>query len=115
MKSIEEILKCKQLEITTKGFDGFMGFYFDPVTQKKYAFVFSWGGGWEHASISQATKTPDWDTMCRFKNIFWKDNEVCIQYHPRKEDYVNMHKHCLHIWRPIDVELPTPPKIFVGY
>ena len=48
------------------------------------------------------------------KEIFFKDDEVCFQLHPKKDDYVNMHEHCLHIWKPINVEIPTPPSVMVG-
>lgn len=107
-------MNSKQLQVTCEAEDGIMGFYFDPVNQKKYCFVFSWGGGWEHLSVSTPNKTPDWDTMCRVKNVFWDEEEACVEYHPKKSEYVNQHPHCLHIWRPLEVELPTPPKIYVG-
>jgi hypothetical protein len=45
--------------------------------------------------------------------MFFRDDEVVLQYHPRKEDYVNRLRNCLHLWRPQDVEMPTPPKIYV--
>ena len=53
------------------------------------------------------------DTM-KMKEIFWKDDEVCMQLHPKKEDYVDNMRFCLHIWRPINQEIPTPPSIMVG-
>jgi len=31
-----------------------------------------------------------------------------------KKDYVNNHNYCLHIWKPINQEIPTPPSIMVG-
>ena len=48
------------------------------------------------------------------KEIFWRDDEVCMQLHPKKEEYVNNHNYCLHIWRPIDKEIPMPPSVMVG-
>lgn len=115
MKKIEEIIKCPNLQIKDTGLDGFNGLYTDPVEKKYYFFVFSWGGGWEHLSVSQRNKTPSWDIMCRMKEIFWGDDEVCVEYHPKKEDYVNFHPHCLHIWKEVGKEFPTPPSIFVGF
>lgn len=70
--------------------------------------------GWEHLSVSTPTRCPTWDEMCKMKEIFWNDDEVCIQFHPKKEDYVNNHSFCLHIWKPIDKEIPTPPSVMVG-
>lgn len=115
MKNLEIIKQSNRLKIEEEAEDGIMGYYFDPVNQKKYFFIFSWSGGWEHLSISTPNKTPDWDTMCRVKELFWEDEEACVEYHPKKSEYVNQHPHCLHIWKPLNVELPTPPSIYVGY
>lgn len=70
---------------------------------------------WEHLSVSYQDETPSWDFMQEMKEMFWNDDEVCIQLHPKAEDYINNHEHCLHIWRPLDKEIPTPPSIFVGF
>jgi hypothetical protein len=72
------------------------------------------GAGWEHVSVSFENRTPTWEEMCQIKAIFWDSDDVVIQYHPRASDYVNMHRHCLHLWRPTDSEVPTPPPILVG-
>ena len=50
------------------------------------------------------SKTPSWDQMCKMKEIFFEDEEECIEYHPKKSEYITAHPHCLHIWRPqVDV------------
>ena len=113
MKEIKKIKDTMNLFVDQEGYDGFCGRWFNKDDNKMYTYVFSYGGGWEHLSVSLPRKTPSWDVMCRMKDIFWNEDEVCIEYHPRKTDYVNMHEHCLHIWRPIDKEIPTPPKNFV--
>lgn len=38
-----------------------------------------------------------------------------MQLHPKKEDYVNNMQYCLHIWKPIDAEIPTPPSVLLGF
>ena len=53
--------------------------------------------------------------MCKVKDIFWEDEECCIEYHPRKSQYVNNNEYCLHIWKPIGFELPEPPTILLGF
>ena len=113
MKDIKKIRETSNLFIDQEGYDGFMGRWYNKEDNKMYTFVFSYGGGWEHLSVSRPNKTPTWDVMCKMKDIFWNDDEVCIEYHPKKSDYVNNHKNCLHIWKPIDQEIPTPPRIFV--
>jgi len=72
------------------------------------------GIGWEHVSVSLLSRTPTWDEMCRIKDLFWNDDETVIQYHPAKKDYINQHPFCLHLWKPIGVEILTPPGILVG-
>lgn len=72
------------------------------------------GGGWEHVSASYSNRCPTWDEMCQIKRLFWDAEDVVIQYHPAESEYVNLHPFALHLWRPIGVELPTPPKFMVG-
>lgn len=72
------------------------------------------GEGWEHVSVSKKSKTPTWEEMCKVKALFWGPDDCVIQYHPRQKDYVNNHPHCLHMWRPTNVEIPTPDPILVG-
>lgn len=114
MKTIEEIKSTKNLKILEEGFDGLFGFYYDSLSGKELKFVFSWGRGWEHLSVSTRHKIPTWEQMCIMKDIFWNDEEVCVEYHPKKSEYVNNHPYCLHIWKPIDVELPTPEVELIG-
>jgi hypothetical protein len=52
--------------------------------------------------------------MAYVKDLCWDAEDVVMQLHPRKSEYVNNHPHVLHLWRPVDVEIPTPPSIFVG-
>lgn len=41
------------------------------------------------------------------------DDETVIEYHPSKENYVNIREHCLHLWKPQNTAIPVPPKLFV--
>ncbi len=52
--------------------------------------------------------------MCFIKDLFWDEDDVVVQYHPAKSDYVNNHQYTLHLWRPTEGEMPTPPSIMVG-
>lgn len=73
------------------------------------------GEGWEHVSVTIAgsRRTPSWNEMSYIKNLFWDKEDCVIQYHPPESEYVNNHPGCLHLWRPINVKIPNPPKIFV--
>lgn len=70
--------------------------------------------GWEHVSVSLPNRTPSWGLMCQIKDLFWPPEAWVMQYHPSRDNYVNFHKHCLHLWRPVGVEFPTPPSYMVG-
>ena len=102
MREIKKIKETMNLFIDQEGYDGFMGRWFNKNDNKMYTFIFSYGGGWEHLSVSLPRKTPSWEVMCRMKDIFWNDDETCVEYHPAKNQYVNNHPHCLHIWRPVN-------------
>ena len=72
------------------------------------------GAGWEHVSVSRNDRTPTWDEMCQVKALFWEPEDCVIQYHPPASEYVNNHPHCLHLWRPVEGNVPMPPALLVG-
>jgi hypothetical protein len=69
---------------------------------------------WEHVSVSLPNRCPNWEEMSYIKGLFWAENETVVQFHPRKDQYVNKHPHCLHLWRQPGVELTLPPMEYVG-
>jgi len=78
--------------------------------------LFSDGLGWEHVSVSTRGRPPNWEEMCAVKNLFWDPDDVVMQLHPARAEYVNLHPHCLHLWRPSSgVSIPTPPRELVGW
>ena len=118
MRELKEILDNKQFRLLRKleinDALRLEGYFFDPVNQKRYLVFFTVQCGWEHASCGTETKTPTWDVMCRIKDIFWRPDECCVEFHPKEEDYVNMHEHTLHIWKQVGKEFETPPVLMVG-
>jgi hypothetical protein len=68
--------------------------------------------GWEHVSVSKENGVPWWKEMCFVKDLFWDDDDLVVQFHPAKKDYVNIAKNCLHLWRYCG-EMPIPPKKMV--
>lgn len=126
MRNIEEIKNTTGMQIKMEGQDGFGGTVhkiiyksgkpkFSNKLEDNLNFIFSWGCGFEHLSVSTPVRTPTWEQMCLMKDIFWNDDEVCMQLHPKKENYVDNMQFCLHIWKPIDKEIPQPPSIMVGF
>lgn len=107
-------LRDREREIYGINGDNGNGMFKVYINGKSFYVIASNGGGWEHVSVHQKNgKIPTWDEMCAIKNMFFKEEEVVVQYHPKKSEYVNIHDGCLHLWRPLNVELPTPPKSFV--
>ena len=44
--------------------------------------------GFIAGGIEYATRCPTWNEMCFVKDMFWSEDEVCIQYHPDKKNYM---------------------------
>ena len=116
MKSIKS---NHYLTVMQQGLDGGNGIIRLPRQNKlgyiKASIIWSWGAGWEHVSVCPANgKVPTWDDMCLIKDLFFKSDEWVVQYHPAADEYVNNMPNCLHLWRPINDKLPTPPSILTG-
>lgn len=97
--------------------EGYDGFFLIPGPEKNRLKVLSTtGDGWEHLSISvhKSNRLPTWTEMCYIKDIFFDDDEVVMQLHPAKKDWVNNHNSVLHLWRPLNNPIPLPPPIMVG-
>ena len=72
------------------------------------------GQEWDHVSVSRPDRTPTWAEMCAIKALFWGDEDVVVQYHSPRSEWVNNHQYCLHMWRPVGVDVPRPPALMVG-
>jgi len=114
MKTQKEIMDHPKVTVVSSGEDGGAG-YVDVGHGLGRApqVVWSFGGGWDHVSVSYPNRCPTWEEMCRVKDIFFREDECCIEYHPAKSEYVNLHPYCLHIWKPQDGTIVTPPTAFV--
>lgn len=80
-----------------------------PGSNDFYRVMAGRGLGWEHVSVSLPFRCPTWAEMCAIKRLFFEPDEVVVQYHPAEAEYVNFHPYCLHMWRPYEATLPTPP------
>lgn len=85
-----------------------------PLSKEKLGVIASDGAGWEHVSVSLQSRCPTWDEMNYVKAVFWDDEDCVVQFHPPLSEYVNEHPYCLHLWRPIGVDIQTPPAWLVG-
>jgi hypothetical protein len=70
-------------------------------------------GTWEHVSVSRRDRCPTWAEMEHIKRRFFHDDETAFELHVPPSEHINMHSHCLHMWRPCDGSIPMPPSILV--
>lgn len=116
LEQIRRNLAGQDHRILEEAEDGMCGYilWVEGYLNYRMRFIASWGGGWEHVSVSGARSCPPWEAMCFVKDLFWKPEEEVMQLHPPKSQYINNHPYCLHLWRPIAAVIPLPPKIMVG-
>lgn len=83
------------------------------------------GSGWiesgkeppifEHVSVSipKANRCPTWEEMAFVKKLFWAGDEAVVEYHVPAKQHVNNHEYCLHLWKPVGVDIPLPNPLAV--
>ena len=110
-----EWARIRNGQLATSRADGNNGAFLFKDGARPLRVIVSDGGGWEHVSVSvyDSDDTPSWEEMCRIKGLFFTDDECVMQLHPPKSDYVNVHVGCLHLWRPLEAEIPRPPQVMV--
>ena len=72
------------------------------------------GAGWEHVSVSSSHRTPTWAEMKAVKELFWRDDETVVQFHPPLAQNINLHPHCLHLWKRVGADYELPPAMLIG-
>lgn len=56
------------------------------------------GREWLHVSCSRKNKMPSYEDLCRVKEVFVGDDQKAIMVFPPKEEHVNFHPRCLHLF-----------------
>lgn len=121
MKNLHTLDKYRDRDAERSRFgvdgDGGNGVFKVYVCGRSFRVIASDGGGWEHISVSPCNKKrqtcPSWEEMCEIKDMFFGPEERVVQFHPPASEYVNNHPYCLHLWKPVGVEMPHPPMRFV--
>lgn len=113
--ALEKLMRANRWRVRTGKYAsedvaGWNGVFLVPIGGELYNVMISDRMGWKHLSISNAQKKklPDWQAMRQVKACFFADDEWVCQFFPAKDDYVNDAEWCLHLWMPLDVELPHP-------
>jgi hypothetical protein len=55
-------------------------------------------GEYEHLSISHTERYPTWDELMHLRAVFFKDDAEVFQVMPPCDEYVNVDRHCFHLW-----------------
>lgn len=116
MKTLAEIRATPRIMVQFAGNDGGIAeaHLLSSKKPRPATVVFSWGGGWDHVSVSFPNRCPTWEEMCEVKKMFFHPEETAWEYHPMESEYVNNHPYCLHIWRLQQPGMPMPPSWMVG-
>lgn len=68
MRPVTELQQSRRLQIVQQAADGFAAYLVYPTVKPgAIAIIASWGGGWEHVSVSLARRCPTWEEMCIIK------------------------------------------------
>ena len=70
-----------------------------PVDHKPLMVVASDGGGWDHVSVSRKDRCPTWQEMEYVRDLFFQPDETVVQFSPPRDERINVHENCLHMWR----------------
>jgi hypothetical protein len=106
------LIDIKVYEIYGEFGDDKNGAFIVPYKSDSLKVLASSGEGWDHVSVSMRKRIPNWMEMEYIAKLFFKDDEIAIQYHVPRKEHINIMENCLHWWRPW-VGIPMPPPIFV--
>ncbi len=67
------------------------------------------GMWWRHLSLSRQDRVPSYDDLTKVKSAFAGDHRAAVMVLPKKEEHINIHPNCLHLWWPVNEEhYPLP-------
>ena len=78
---------------------------------------------WLHVSVSRSDRIPSWDDLKVIRTVFIGDDRLALQVFPPKEEWINLHPYCLHLWAPLGHnpipdfrhEAQTPDGVTLGF
>ena len=57
---------------------------------------------WIHVSLARPNKNPTWEEIKYIKKVFLGEDVKAIIILSKKENYVNLHHYCFHLWHCVD-------------
>lgn len=62
---------------------------------------------WYHVSFSYPERIPEYKDVCFVREWFVPEHLPAYQVHPPRDQHINHHQYCLHLWVPMEgQELP---------
>lgn len=75
----------------------------------------SWNGVvYIHASLVRLVGMPSYEDMVMLKESVFGPDRYAAQIFPSRDEHVNIHSRCLHLWGPIDPDHWPLPKFGEG-
>jgi len=62
------------------------------------------GRWWLHVSVSRAKYIPSYEDLAGVKAAFVGEDLQALQIFPRRDEHVNIHPYCLHLWACLEPE-----------
>ena len=69
---------------------------------------------WRHVSMSCPNRVPSYEELCACKRDFIGDNAKAFMVFPAKDEHVNIHSYCLHLWAPTEKDILPDFSIMIG-
>lgn len=57
---------------------------------------------WRHLSLSLPDRYPTWDELKQARYQFFDETVEVLQFFPPRDEYVNKHPFCFHLWARCD-------------
>lgn len=92
-------------EMVHKDHDVTCGIYLEDETGLRVILSYSTerdGKIWQHVSVSREGRVPSYEELCMVKETLVGPEKGAVQVFPPKEEHVNYHPYCLHLWHCCD-------------
>lgn len=120
MTGLEKLVRANRWRIRAANLDapsalastdanGFNGNFLVPTSGELWWVSLNDTNGWKHLAISHsADKTirPSWVVIDQIRDFFFADDEWVVQFFPPENVMLDYR---LHLWVPLNDELPHPP------
>lgn len=121
-KSFEHLeeFRCKDYSIWSSEKGDTFGVFIIRIGSYALLCIVGDGHFWDHVSVTvrdkkgrQIKRLPNYNELCKVKNLFFEDDEIVVHYFVPATDHVNINDWCLHLWKHQQKPFPRPPMYMV--